>query len=915
MSRMRTWLKCIGEAFKANAVKALAHFVPFGEPVYDIASDAWKRIRERQAELDGRAALQEMAQATPAEARAEAASVAREVAADQPHDVQLALEFYLSQVPAAVRKSLRRPADPSGATVPAGLRLEGPRDLVPMLPTRLPRFKPGDRPAGIGDWELEELLGVGGFGEVWRARNLYLAAPVALKFCLDAATADALRHEAKLLGRVMSQGTHPGIVRLLDTHLGIDPPCLKYEYVEGGDLAGLVRDWPALPRGPSAEARSRVLLQLAEIVGHAHRLGPAIVHRDLKPANILVVGQEPGANKEGKARSSLAPTLKVTDFGIGGIVARQALNQANRFTSTGGELVTALRGSHTPLYASPQQMRGEPADPRDDVHALGVIWYQVLAGNIGDGVPPDWRDDLKDAGVEARFLDLLGACVASRPERRPLDAAALAERLGDLLKRAAPPPPTPLPVSIPLPPPPPSFGRTVVVAKAGQADFRSIGEAIREARPGTRVLVRPGTYAEALVLNKAIEIVGDGPADAIVVEATTGDCVLMQTEEAIVRGLTLRGRAGSRGAKFFAIDVPQGRLLLENCDISNDSLACLAIHGPMANPTVRNCRIHDSKDGGGVFVFDRGRGIIEKCDVFRNHLAGVEAREGSAPIVRGCTIRDNENGGGALFGLDARGVVEDCDVFGNQLAGIEIKKQADPVVRHCKVRDGKQSGVYVHENGKGTIEGCEIAGNHNMGLRIKDGGAPVVRNCTIRDSKQNGVYVHEHGLGTIENCDVFQNEKAGVKIEEGGNPTVRGCKVRDGKSNGVFVSKDGLGTIENCDVFANQLPGVGINENGAPTVRGCKVHDNHQGGVHVYEGGRGTIVDCEIAGNKFAGVTIIGGADPTVRGCRIHGNGYEGVWVYENGRGTVEGCDLAGNGRGAWDVTPGCQVIRRDNRE
>src|SRR5439155_25185642 len=105
------------------------------------------------------------------------------------------------QGPAAVRKTLRRPADPAGVTVPPNLHLQGPEALVPMLPTRLPRFRVGDRPSGIGDWELEELLGVGGFGEVWRAKNLYLAEPVALKFCLDTTTAEALRHEAKLLGR------------------------------------------------------------------------------------------------------------------------------------------------------------------------------------------------------------------------------------------------------------------------------------------------------------------------------------------------------------------------------------------------------------------------------------------------------------------------------------------------------------------------------------------------------------------------------------------------------------------------------------------------------------------------------------------------------------------------------------------
>src|SRR5205807_4183360 len=124
------------------------------------------------------------------------------------------------------------------------------------------------------------------------------------------------------------------------------------------------------------------------------------------------------------------PQLRVADFGIGGIAARQAV-AATREVSRGNFLVTALRGAHTPLYASPQQMRGDPPDPRDDVYSLGVIWYQLLIGEMSTGAPSGlgWFHELRRRGMSDAQIRLLGSCLEARPESRPADCRALTEAL------------------------------------------------------------------------------------------------------------------------------------------------------------------------------------------------------------------------------------------------------------------------------------------------------------------------------------------------------------------------------------------------------------------------------------------------------------------------------------------------------
>ncbi len=445
------FLKSVGEAVASRGLKGLMGLVPFGEQVYEIGKGTLEAYQRRSREAKIIADAEEMLQATIEEIKEGAKRISAEIGSEQnlaPEEI-VQLESYLIQVPAVAKQSLKRPKDPSGTTIPVSLDLNNPVHVASILPKRPPKFKTGQAVPNASSYVFSEILGAGGFGEVWLAKHTFLDQARAFKFCLDPQARDRLlRHEGEIVKRVMSvsrsvKDDEHGIVPLVDAYLDGETPWLAYEYVDGGDLSSLVRELSTQPPQARSKVAIQLVINLAKIVGRFHQLPQAIIHRDLKPANVLL-------RKSGKGW-----VLRVTDFGISHVASQQGIEKAAVSTPS-MNLGDTFRGAHTPIYASPQQKKGEKADVRDDVHALGVIGYQLLLGDLSAERPSGkWQKKFLLHNLPEGVLDLLGSCFDDDPDERPNDATDLAEKLRALMN----PTPTLLPVepvrpTVSSPPPP-----------------------------------------------------------------------------------------------------------------------------------------------------------------------------------------------------------------------------------------------------------------------------------------------------------------------------------------------------------------------------------------------------------------------------------------------------------------------------
>jgi len=293
---------------------------------------------------------------------------------------------------------------------------------------------------------------------------------------------------------------------------------------------------------------------------------------------------------------------------------------------------------------------------------------------------------------------------------------------------------------------------TCIVDPMHRGDFATITDAIKSVEPGSRILVRPGLYQEGLIVDKPLEIIGEGEPGDIVIHSVGMDVVLFQTTMGRLVNLTLRQMGGPE--IWYCVDIAQGRLELEDCDIISHSSACVAIHGG-ADPRLRRNRIHGNETCG-VYVYEGGLGTLE-----------------------------------------------DNNIYGNTFSGVEIETTGNPTLRRNRIYDGKAGGVFVNDGGQGTLEDNDIFSNASAGVQVQGGANPTLRRNRIRENRHSGVYVYEGGLGIFEDNDILSNTYSGIYSSEGGNPVVRNNRINKNGNFGVKLSENGGGRFENNDLTGN----------------------------------------------------------------------------------------------------------------
>jgi len=272
------------------------------------------------------------------------------------------------------------------------------------------RFLPGRLLASR--YRIIALLGKGGMGEVYRADDLTLGQPVALKFLPDEAARDqGLLERFKNEVRIARRVSHPNVCRVYDVGEVDSHTFFTMEYVDGEDLASLLRRIGRLPEDKALD----IARQLCAGLAAAHAKG--VLHRDLKPANIMLDGRG---------------QVVITDFGLAGVADQIQGNDVR---------------SGTPAYMAPEQLAGKEVSTRSDIYSLGLVLYEVFTGKrafsakpgdsqAGNRTPSRPSSVVKD--INPIIERVILRCLENEPSARPATVLSVAAAMpgGDPLAAA-----------------------------------------------------------------------------------------------------------------------------------------------------------------------------------------------------------------------------------------------------------------------------------------------------------------------------------------------------------------------------------------------------------------------------------------------------------------------------------------------
>ncbi len=670
-------------------------------------------------------------------------------------------------------------------------------------------------PQALGDYLLLERIGEGPVGVSYRGLDQRDGARVVVRLAGPAAgDGAALRREAKLLAGLR----HPNLVRLLEAGERDGRAYLVLGEEDGITLERLPAAWRA---SMGQRALLELLAPLLSALEAVHEAG--VLHGDISPRNILlrrdgtpllldfasaVARNEAAAGEE---RAAATPGFAAPErgdparegpgsdlFALAAVaywlIVGEPLELAADGAAFAGAAFSGAVGGDKRFSASfARAVDAALAPAIEDRPASAAQWRRALL----DAGPAERADapslaELSGATREAAEIDLppadeVSATVLLPPRERPQSGAAAGDIAGGTAaltsdraatlrgarRRGAPRAALAL-LLVVLAGGGAAAGwwgwtwyrdaakQAWLVDAAGGGDAASLGEALARAPDGATISIRPGVYAESLVIARPVHLKALATEDGgeVVIHPDGGWCLRLRAPSGSLEGLAFEGGDGAGSC----LVIESGAMEIVGNRLGPWAGSAMTVRDGAA-PLIRDNRFLDI--GGSAVVFDDGGGgVAEGNEIVGTVKSAIRASAGADPTVRGNEI-SGAGQAGLLIEQGAQGGYEDNRIAGSQASGIEVRAGAAPRVAANLIEDAGQAGLFIHEGAKGEFLDNRILRSKLSGIVVTGGAAPLVTGNEVAESAQHGLLILGGAGGRFADNRIHGNQGHGVVLGGG----------------------------------------------------------------------------------------------------------------------------------------------------
>jgi len=457
-------------------------------------------------------------------------------------------------------------------------------------------------------------------------------------------------------------------------------------------------------------------------------------------------------------------------------------------------------------------------------------------------------------------------------------------------------------------------------------EYETLAEALAAAEPGDTLTLRPGTFREAVLLDKPVTLQpAEGPG-SVRLDPRAG-VPLTVTAAATVRGLVVEGSdsslpavlvTGAQAAAELAecrvetrsavgVEISDGaRAVLTGCVIDNPAGLGVRLRGP-AEAVLRDCEAAAAGQAG-LAVLGGAVARLERCRVHHANGAGVLlADAGSVAELTGCEIYE-VRGSGVQAEAGAVGRLTDCTVHRVTGNGLTLDTGAELTLTGCRVHDLPENAAdlrgrarlvlnasTVHDFGRGALsvwdagtraeaEGSKIhsAGGDYPALWVSDGASVTLVDCALSELPDALFVLDQGSSATARDCSFTGIRSSAVSVSGGATAELTGCRIQDAGTGLWFRDHGSGGTLTGCEI-SEVATGVIVTKGADPVLRDCTVRGCDDAGVYVSAQGRGSFEDVRVSHGKGFGFHVIDGCRTRLVRCRAESNGRAGFEFSEPG--------------------------------